>query len=228
LKRIEITKDLELFNYRNLKIFVFFVANAILFAQQTDFQSERNLADKQTQQLVEAYIKKGDAETDNAKAIVHFTNALELSPRDGNIHIKIADRYKNMNQSDLALSSFRNGMRFGGDTTHAMFQQAQILKELSLKDGLNVNLAVEAARRYGDVYLRDPSRIDAVKNRGILQFLLAENSVSDAGASKRLANEAIIMLKKCIEINASDKEVKGYLRKAYILLGDAENANLWL
>ena len=226
-------------NCIKIKIFVWlfcavFATDTVLFAQQLTRErlelqtSPKNLPDRQTQQMVDLHIRKGDTETDDAKAIVHYTNALELSPRCGMIHIKIADRYKNMNQTDMALNSFRNVIRFGGDTTYAMFQQAQILKGLSVKDGFNVNLAVEAARRYREVYLRDSSRVEAVKNRGILLYKLAENSQADDAASRRLANEAVIMLKKHIEINTRDRETREHLYKTYILLGDTESAKLWV
>jgi len=197
-------------------LFGVFAAGSLVFAQQ----GGANL-DRQTQELVDRHIRNGRAETNDERAIAHFTNALELSPRSGHIHILIADRQKKLNQTDLALSSFRNGIRFGGDTTHAMFQQAEILKELSLKDGLNVNLAVEAARRYRDVYLRDPSNVQAVKNRGILLYHLAEDSKNDENTSRRLANESIIMLQKYIETNANDRQARDYLRRARALLGDA-------
>jgi len=197
-------------------MFVFFLCG--IFAAATPFFAQ-NL-DAQTQQLVDRHIRNGRAEANDERAIAHFTNALELAPRRGDIHILIGDRQKNLNQTDLALGSFRNGVRFGGDTTHAMFQQAEILKELSLKDGLNVNLAVEAARRYRDVYLRDPSHLQAVKNRGILLFFLAENSRNDEVASRRLANEAIIMLEKYLETNRNDRDARNYSNRARALLGN--------
>ncbi|MCL2845971.1 MAG: hypothetical protein FWE23_11095 [Chitinivibrionia bacterium] len=197
-------------------MFVFFLCG--IFAAATPLFAQ-NL-DAQTQQLVDRHIRNGRAEANDERAIAHFTNALELAPRRGDIHILIGDRQKNLNQTDLALGSFRNGVRFGGDTTHAMFQQAEILKELSLKDGLNVNLAVEAARRYRDVYLRDPSHLQAVKNRGILLFFLAENSRNDEVASRRLANEAIIMLEKYLETNRNDRDARNYSNRARALLGN--------
>ena len=229
----DVKKNLE--NYRN-NIHFRMKADSIIkiytilrdsLQNSADSAQQINLIRKIAHQNAEIYIIKGDLETNDFVAIEYYNRALRISPHSGNIHIRIADRYKNLNENNQALRFYRRGIQLQGDTTYAMFGQAQILQKMSLENRININMAVDAANMFRDVFARDSSYIEAMKNRGILQYYLAENIKGDISASRRLASAAIISLKTYAEKHAGDEKTRRYLHKSYMLLGDEKNAALW-
>jgi tetratricopeptide (TPR) repeat protein len=178
-------------------------------------------------QNAEIYIIRGDLETNDRVAILLYERALRIAPNLGSIHVKIGDRRRNLGENEVAIQAYRNGIRNGGDTTYAMFEQARILYAMALKNGVDIDLAVRAAGRFRDVLARDSTVLAAFKYRGILQFRLAQRVQNDTQTSHRMAGEAVISLKSYLEENADDREARRYLYESYIFLGDRKNAALW-